>query len=595
MAKLNKRDLQKVDTKTGTLKYWWPFIEMIEKGESFKLGTQGLDGEVIIASGNSHTTANTKRLVEGMKNCITSQMVTRWLSRKNFTLPKQGGGTVKVTDLWKDNVKPMKTDNSTKVGGRDTEVFSEILAQYCLAYAIINDQAATPENSLNIEGGTSVTFKPEAFNACKKLIITPSAFNLNNQSFRNKLAQFASQPLGTSGVDLQRSWMQATGVAMLELKRKFDIPRNVRIYNDKIFGGSSFSANPYAVYMAAKKSTTGGLPGEDKWNPADMWVMTEKGVRAQVHMNRTIKSTGKVGIEVANNFLLQQFNGRDIIPVSLKKPRVKPEAKVINSDQYFDRIVLGRGPNPTVEYTFTDSKGNADCKINFTVQTVKTKPGPGKNSLRNMLAQRMRGGSAGGKVESEKQIRIKYHVNNKKIELEYSQSNVSQEDPARAKMGSLGNKNFTSIINQTTKQGVNELNKIQKNYSDIGVKQSPWFNASLKEDLTDAQYDRCVEYVSEIWKYITGDNAPDLTKYQATQSTSGIASKALAGEFGISIAGIKNEKVKTRLVTLLYEACASISFGSGLNKDELELLKASGGAGVARKSKFNSSVHVKVF
>ena len=593
MAKLSKRDLQKVDTKTGVLKYWWPFIEMVESGESFKLGAQGQDGDVVIASGNSHTSANTKRLIDGMKKCITSQMVSSWLTRKNYSLPKKGGGSVKITDLWKENVKPMRTDNSTKVGGRETEVFSEILAQFCLAYAIVNNAAATPQNSLNIEGGTLVTFKTEVFNSCKKFIITPSTFNLNNQSFKNKLAQFASQPLGTSGVDLQRSWMEATGVAMLKLKQQYRIGKDVRIYNDKIFGGSSFSANPYSVYMAAKKSQ--GLPGEDKWNPADMWVMTAAGVRNQIHMNRTIKSSGKVGIEVANNFLLKQFKNGDIIPVSLKKPRVNPEAKPINSDEYYDRIVLNSGSNPTVEYTFTDSKGNADCKINFAVETVKTKPGPGKNSLRNMLAQRMRGGMIRGEVISTKHIRIKYHVNNKKIELEYSQSGLAVDDPARAKMGSLGNSNFTSIINQTTKQGVNELNKIQKNYSDIGVKQSPWFNASLKESLTDAQYDRCVEYVGEIWKYITGDNAPDLRQYQSTRTPSGIASKALAGEFGISIAGIKNERVKARLITLLYEACASISFGSGLNRDELEMLKASGGAGAARRSKFNSSVHVKVF
>lgn len=589
MAKLSRSDLSKVDNKTGVLKYWWPFIEMIENGETFKLGSQGSDGKVVIASNNK---ANTKRMADGMRKCITSQMVREWLNRRAYEMPKQGGGTVKITDLWKDNVKPISSSNQTKVGGRDTEVYSEVLSQYCLAYVILNGSPATVNNSLDIDG-LNVKFKPDVLKSCKKLIITPSTFNLNSSGFVDKLAQFASQPLGSSGADLQRTWMDATGIGMQKVQQKFKFSGNVKIYNDKIFGGTSFAANPYSIYMEAKKSQS--LPGEDKWNPADIWVMTPDGVRNQVHMNRTIKSAGKVGIEVANNFLLKEFKENRIVPISLKKPRSNPHVVVINTDEHFDRIVLGQGPNPTIEYTFTDSKGNSDVKINFTVQTVKVSGQRGKNSLRNMISQRMRGGNVSGQVISEKHIRIKYHVNNKKIELEYAQSGVKLDDPVRAKMGSLGYNNFTSIINSTTKQGVGELNKIQEKYSDIGIKKSPWFNANLKESITKDQYDRVTEYVGEIWKYITKDNAPDFKTYNSTKSPAGIASKAMAGEFGMSIAGIKNDNARTRLITLLYEACASIAFGSGLNKDEIELLKASGGAGFSRKSKFNSSVHAKVY
>jgi truncated hemoglobin YjbI len=142
---------------------------------------------------------------------------------------------------------------------------------------------------------------------------------------------------------------------------------------------------------------------------------------------------------------------------------------------------------------------------------------------------------------------------------------------------------------------VHELNKIQEKYSDIGVKKSPWFNAQLKESINNQQYDRLVQYVGEIWKYITKDNAPDFSKIQAVNNATGLASKAMAGEFGMSIAGIKSDAVQRRVITHLYEACASIAFGSGLNKDELELLQATGGSGVSRRSKFNSSIHVKVY
>jgi|688.fasta_scaffold07713_3 hypothetical protein len=589
MAKLSKTDLYKIDTKTGVLKYWWPFIEMIENGDPFKLGAQGNDGSIIIASNNK---ANTKRMTDSMRKCITTQMVRNWLDRKGHVLPKQGGGNVKITDLWKENVKPMPTNTSTKIGGRDTEVYSEVLAQFCLAYCILNGTAATVAATLDIDG-EKVSFKPDVFRSCKKMMITPSAFNLNSTIFVNKLAQFASQPLGTSGEESREYWVDAQGKAMAEVQKRYKFNNQVRIYNDKIFGGSTFAANPYYVYMQAKKNQP--LPGEDKWNPADMWVMTNDGVRNQVHMNRTVKSMNKVGIETANNFLLQQYKSGNIVPISLKKPSSNPHVVVMNSDEYFDRIVLGATSNPTVEYTFADSKGNSDVKINFTVETVQISSmgKPRGNSLRQMLSARMRGQSTMGTVISRKHIRIKYHVNNKKIELEYTQS--EQPSLARAKMGSLGYKNFTSVINSTTTQGVHELNKIQEKYSDIGVKKSPWFNAQLKESINNQQYDRLVQYVGEIWKYITKDNAPDFSKIQAVNNATGLASKAMAGEFGMSIAGIKSDAVQRRVITHLYEACASIAFGSGLNKDELELLQATGGSGVSRRSKFNSSIHVKVY
>jgi hypothetical protein len=589
MAKLSKTDLYKIDTKTGVLKYWWPFIEMIENGAPFKLGAQGNDGSIIIASNNK---AKTKRMTDSMRKCITTQMVRNWLDMEGYVLPKQGGGNVKITDLWKENVKPMPTNTSTKIGGRDTEVYSEVLAQFCLAYCILNGTAATVAATLDIDGG-KVSFKPNVFRSCKKMMITPSAFNLNSTMFVNKLAQFASQPLGTSGEESREYWVDAQGKAMAEVQKRYKFNNQVKIYNDKIFGGSAFAANPYYVYMQAKKDQL--LPGEDKWNPADIWVMTNDGVRNQVHMNRTVKSINKVGIETANNFLLQQYKSGNIVPISLKKPSSNPHVVVMNSDEYFDRIVLGQTSNPTVEYTFADSKGNSDVKINFTVETVQISSmgKPRGNSLRQMLSARMRGQSTMGTVISRKHIRIKYHVNNKKIELEYTQS--EQPSLARAKMGSLGYKNFTSVINSTTTQGVHELNKIQENYSDIGVKKSPWFNAQLKESIDNQQYDRLVQYVGEIWKYITKDNAPDFSKIQAVNNATGLASKAMAGEFGMSIAGIKSDAVQRRVIAHLYEACASIAFGSGLNKDELELLQATGGSGVSRRSKFNSSIHVKIY
>ena len=222
MAKLSKTDLPKVDNKTGLLKYWWPFIEMIEKGENFLLGPQGKDGSVVIASNNK---ANTKRMTDAMRKCITVAQVKGWLISKNYQLPISSGGKVKVTDLWKENVKPMKSQSSDKIGGRDTEVYSEVLAQYCLAYAIVHGEAATMQNSLDING-TDVKMKPEALRSCKQLIVTPSTFNLNSAAFVDRLARFGSQPISSS-----EYWMDTQGTAMMMIQNRFKFPRTARVYN----------------------------------------------------------------------------------------------------------------------------------------------------------------------------------------------------------------------------------------------------------------------------------------------------------------------------------------------------------------------------
>lgn len=576
MAKLSKTDLTKVDNKTGLLKYWWPFIEMVDTGKPFKLGPQGQGGEVIIASNNK---ANTKRLVQKMKEQVTVTQVKAYLDQRKFEFPKVGGGVVKVTDLWKENVKPMQVNNSDKIGGRDTEVYSEVLAQYCLAYAIVFGEAATMQNSLNIDG-TNVEFKSDVFSKCKQLMVTPGGFNLNTATFRNRLARFGSQPIASN-----EYWIDTQGLAMLKIKKQFKLGKDVKVFNDKIFDATTFSANPYTAYLLVKKKL--GLPGEDKWNPADIWVMSKKGIVNQVHFNRKIKARKTTPtINVCNNFLMEQFKSGDIIPVSLKKPSKNPHVVTVNGDEYFERVVLGQTSNPTVEMT----SENRDVKINFTLETIQIPPSRG---LKGMLAARRRGNIANGKVVpgSQKHIRIKYHVNNKKIELEFVQT--GQQSIARAKMGSLGNDNFTKIINGTARQGVKQLNEIQKNYDDIGVKTDPWFNGKL-DKLDQAQYGRLQEYVGEIWKAITKDNAPDFSKISELNNTAKLSSKAMAGEFGLSIAGIKQKQVQMRLITNLYEACASVAFGTGLNKEERALVEA-GGFAPSRKTKFNASVYVKVY
>jgi hypothetical protein len=194
---------------------------------------------------------------------------------------------------------------------------------------------------------------------------------------------------------------------------------------------------------------------------------------------------------------------------------------------------------------------------------------------------------------------LKYHVDNKKIELEYTQSGYPSR--AAAKMGNLGATNFQKIINETAKSGVRKLNQIQRNYGDIDVKTSPWFNgrqlgvtkARNERAKITPHMDRIAEYVGEMWKEINGTVFDPSERSMNDESA--IWSKARAGELGVAIAAIPNERVKQRVIQNLYEAAASISYVTGLNKEEMALEQSVGMDATPRKTNFNASVYVKVF
>ena len=125
MAKLSmgsNPDLAKVH-KSGDLKYWPSFWMMVRDKTPFKKGAQGKDGMVIIGY---KTPTATKKLVAEMAKCTTSREVLTFLNSKNAEFPTTDGGTVKVTELWKENVKESKPQTTTKVGGRSEEHTSEL-------------------------------------------------------------------------------------------------------------------------------------------------------------------------------------------------------------------------------------------------------------------------------------------------------------------------------------------------------------------------------------------------------------------------------------------------------------------------------------
>jgi hypothetical protein len=114
---------------------------------------------------------------------------------------------------------------------------------------------------------------------------------------------------------------------------------------------------------------------------------------------------------------------------------------------------------------------------------------------------------------------------------------------------------------------------------------------------TDEQYDQMTMYMNDIWLQVTGDNILDMRRDKSIgNDVNLLKDKLMSSELSLAISGIKNEKVKRRVVQNLYNACASIGFGSGLNKEERELMEQSGvGQSNKLRAQFTGGLHVKVY
>ena len=462
------------------------------------------------------------------------------------------------------------------MAGASTELYSEVLAQVCLAYSIKNNSALTKD--ILMKGNQ---MDPKIIKSIERYMITQSSVNLSSPRFTDGFVNYIS-----GNVSGKLNWIDAQGRNMQEVKKRFKIGNKHKVFNDKLFDSRATPNNPYTAFLRA-----GTGAKTDKWNPADIWVMNLDGIRALNRLNKRVMSRSKVSLEYCNQFLADQFSHRNIIPVSLKKPQKTPHIEIVNSNEFVSRISLGDTRNATIEYDY----GNKDVKINFTIETVELSKGQKASTARRNP------NSISGKVVagSQKHIRLKYHVDNKKIELEYTQSGYSSR--AAAKMGNLGATNFQKIINETSRSGVSKLNQIQSKYDDIDIKTTPWFNgrqlgvtkARNQRNLITPHMDRIAEYVGEMWKEINGTVFDPAERSMRDESA--IWSKARAGELGVAIAAIPNERVKQRVIQNLYEAAASISYVTGLNKEEMALEQSVGMDASPRRTNFNASVYVKVF
>ena len=425
------------------------------------------------------------------------------------------------------------------------------------------------------------------------------------------------------------TWLSATARNMTQFQKNLNITvrGGYKVWNDKLIDQKSWS--PYDAYRR-----TGSVIDANKWNPADVWVMNDDGEQILKNVTRARPAWGLMQI---NTVLINAYKSRKIIPVSLKKPKASGYSQsIMNTDEYYHRIVIGKTPDPPFEFT----DGNKDMKINFTIQTVELPSGwTADQADRNPFNI-----PASAEIMSQQHVRLKYKTSGNQLELEMT--STSGPTYSAALGGKMGTGNVKKIIGDTHRGGIRKVKQIQRDYKDrtftpvdrqgnpiqgstedFDIQDPDWYSTRQMGDSDPRKisaldgnnqelHDLFSEYVHALWVEIAkipGNNisTPTLIKLKDKfgKGTNRPGEKGLnnardfwyksrAGELGLAVGGIDAKRNQRRVIQSLYDVAASIAFRTGLSKTERDLARRTGDTSFSklkRTTTFKGGPYVKVY
>ena len=545
--------------------------------------------------------------------------------------------------------------------GSVTENYSEVLSQICLGFSLTYNRQIKWSDLVEIEpdeipvdeiakrGRGSTKKNPNAgypklstgrgaqgIPVIKKDWLTPivrkslklptgSALGASGMSgYARTLISWSLQKLGSS------TWLEATARNMTQLLNNQNVTANggYIVWNDKLISKKSWS--PYESYKR-----TGSKVGADKWNPADVWILNAAG---QQILQNVSKVTPAWGLAQINTVLVNAYKDKKIIPVSLKKPQASGyHEAIMNTDEYYHRIVVGKTMDPIIEYT----DGNKDCKINFTIQTVELP----KGWTADRADRTPFNIPSSAKVMVEQNVRLKYKTSGNQLELEMTSTRGGALSAAQG--GKMGTENFKKIVSQTHRGGIKKVKQIQNNYKDrtftpvdrqgnpiegssedFDIGNPDWYSTkqmgnsdprkiSKLDSRNKDLHNLFAEYVHALWVEIgkiPGNNihVPQLQglkekygkKFNTTDKEQGLNNvrdfwyKSRAGELGLAVGGIDAKRNQRRVIQSLYDVAASIAFRTGLSKTERDLARRTGDTSFSklkRTTTFKGGPYVKVY
>ena len=254
LSGLRKRDGEKIPKLIKIFKQKQPLIFLINSGEERIV-------DEIIAEGKGFKTSFKpldKNLDNDLKLLILDQKTTKLIFKSGRELlpasklansTSLGGG--------------FTIGASTTGGGVNTETYSEILSMYCIAYEIKNNKSLTNEKFS--ENGDLVS---SVWTSLSSIIKIPtSLWSIKKESDRKNLVSFGLSKLGIA----KYTWLDCGVAQSKKILANVSVPNGSIVASDKLFGNGSLSYDPYTIYKDA-----GFTAKNDKWNPADMWILTQK-------------------------------------------------------------------------------------------------------------------------------------------------------------------------------------------------------------------------------------------------------------------------------------------------------------------------------
>ena len=407
--------------------------------------------------------------------------------------------------------------------------------------------------------------------------------------------------MSNSGATRNNIWLDSANKQAELVISTYNIPSNAMIYSDKLYEYNNRilprTGNPYQIFArkaSGMSSTLNTTIKPDKWNPADMWIMTRSGLQDMIKFNRLLSRMNSFNTNTINNFLHKKYDDREIFPISLKKldPQ-SPHVTLVNSKYFVEQIDIKSQTNPPIiEFT----PDNQDVKINFSLRTIQL--AKGKNPMQSQgRINDLNGTEVRG---SEKKVMLKYNVNKEQLEVFFSQTGTT---PGQARHGSVGKELMTRVISETSQEGIRHLNTLKQNYingSNLELNQDNQFFISQRVAINDNNRSIALGYLGELWADIRDDNdtvVPGRFASKYGTNNDSVKKKVVSGEIGISINRISNQTVKTRVIQNLYNAAASIGIMSGLSKRDQSSLAAGGATPPSNKltPTMLGGIHIKVY
>ena len=491
----------------------------------------------------------TEQYLPGNEELRSYLMTIPKLNATNIKLYNKAGGVLSFSKLAKVpefGGQGAKKDGKISTGGRTTEVLSE--TGFCFYFAMsVNGHM----DDYNIEAWRQVKNTSDFQTLCAKFrgVKKVLSYQFNDvkdmDNYLSKMYAFLTM----------EGWDQVIRRQVKKFRSKY--PKVGSSYLIARPSALKSDISPYTAYNNISASLKGyiGLSskvGPDKWNPADFWIFSRKGLKMIEQWNIKSKRLASIKAEMysssymnlVNKQLFKLYKSNDVFPVSLKKSGMTVKIVEVNTGK--DEI------EQTVEYDdVLLAETNQDVQIFYTLKTYENK-----------------------KLVSSKKLfaKMKTLAGGFRLEL------FEKGRDAQARHGSIGVGLQNYIIYNTDDSGIQVLDDIRQDYrDDDGMEVIPnrgsseWMGVNKYAKMgKDAE--KLLPYVNSMMEKINGVDSKFKDSKFAGQGNYGmaIATKAGAGEVAVAVTKIINKHARDIVIENLHLAAGSGGIQVGASPQQMK-------------------------